>query len=73
MEIPGAALGKINRVRVRWPTLCPIRTVQGLTGVPINHVVVVSLPRFRQAVDTLGGVTVNVPKPILSDKFGCPS
>ena len=44
--------------------------MQGLTGVPINHVVVVSFLRFRQVIDTLGGVTINVPKPILSDKFG---
>ena len=39
---------------------------------PINHVVVVNLARFKEVVDTLDGVTIDVPKPILSNKFKCP-
>ena len=73
VEIPGSGLNKINAAYAFGGPTLAIRTVQGLTGVPINHVVVVSLPRFRQVIDTLGGVTIDVPKPILSDKFRCPS
>jgi LCP family protein required for cell wall assembly len=72
VEIPGSGLNKVNAAYAFGGPTLAIRTVQGLTGVPINHVVVVSLPRFRQVIDTLGGVTIDVPKPILSDKFRCP-
>jgi anionic cell wall polymer biosynthesis LytR-Cps2A-Psr (LCP) family protein len=39
---------------------------------PINHVVVVNFGQFKDLIDALGGVTIDVPKPILSDKFDCP-
>ena len=46
--------------------------MEALTGVPINHVVVVDFSRFKELIDTLGGVTIDVPKPILANKFDCP-
>jgi anionic cell wall polymer biosynthesis LytR-Cps2A-Psr (LCP) family protein len=38
----------------------------------MNHVVVVDFSTFGEVVDALGGVTINVPHPILSNKFECP-
>ena len=61
-----------RRVRVRRPTLA-IKTVERVTGLPINHVVVVDFSTFAEVVDALGGMTVKVPQPILSNKFECPS
>ena len=72
VEIPGSGLDKVNAAYAFGGPTLAIRTVQGLTGIPVNHVVVVSLLRFREVIDTLGGVTIDVPKPILSDKFRCP-
>lgn len=38
-----------------------IRAVQRLTGVPVNHIMVINFARFPELVDNLGGVTVNNP------------
>lgn len=43
---------------------CTIKTVQKLTGIAIDHFVVVRFRGFRQMVDAIGGVTVCVPKAI---------
>ncbi|MGH2637611.1 MAG: LCP family protein, partial [Actinomycetota bacterium] len=72
VEIPGHGLDKVNAAfAFGGPTLA-IRTVRALTGMPINHVVVVNHARFREVIDTLDGVTIDVPKPILTGKFKCP-
>ena len=49
-----------------------IATVRALTGLPIHHVVVFDFDGFRELIDALGGVELNVPKRILSNKFDCP-
>jgi LCP family protein required for cell wall assembly len=72
VEIPGHGLDKVNAAYAYGGPSLAIRTVEALTGIPINHVVVVSFVRFREVIDTLGGVTINIPKPILTDKFACP-
>ena len=50
-----------------------IDTVENLTGLPVNHVVIVDFESFREVVDAVGGIDVQNPKPILSaSKFDCP-
>jgi hypothetical protein len=46
--------------------------VHEYTGLPINHVVVVNFHSFSKLIDKLGGVDINVPEAILSNKFDCP-
>jgi polyisoprenyl-teichoic acid--peptidoglycan teichoic acid transferase len=72
VEIPGRGPDKVNAAYAYGGSTLAIRTIQGLTGIPINHVIVVNFSKFREVIDTLGGITVNVPKPILSNKFACP-
>jgi LCP family protein required for cell wall assembly len=72
VEIPGRGPDKVNAAYAYGGETLAIRTVQALTGVPINHVIVVNFHRFGDVIKTLGGVTINVPKPILSNKFACP-
>ena len=48
-----------------------IKTIQDYTGLPINHVIVVDFARFKDVIDAIGGITVNVREPILS-VFDCP-
>ena len=43
---------------------CVIKTFEGLTGVYIDHFVVIDFRGFQQMVDALGGVTVCTPVPI---------
>jgi LCP family protein required for cell wall assembly len=72
VEIPGYGTTKINAAsQVGGPALT-IATVRELTGLPIHHVVVVDFDGFRELIDALGGIEVDVPKPILSNPFDCP-
>jgi len=72
VEIPGYGTGKINAAnQVGGPALT-IETVRALTGLSIHHVVVVDFDGFRELIDAVGGIDVNVPKPILSNRFDCP-
>jgi LCP family protein required for cell wall assembly len=43
---------------------CTIKTFEGLTGIFINHFVVIDFRGFQGMVDALGGVTVCTPEPI---------
>ena len=72
VPIPGAGTQKINAAfQVGGPALA-IRTVHNFTSIPINHVVVVNFADFKDLIDALGGITVNVPRPIRSNHFDCP-
>ena len=72
VEIPRHGEEKINAAYAFGGATLAIKTVERVTGLPINHVVVVDFGTFDEVVDTLGGITVNVPHPILSNKFECP-
>lgn len=72
VEIPGRGPDKVNAAYAFGGPTLAIRTIERLTGMPVNHVVVVNFDRFREVIDTLGGVTIDVPKRILSNKFDCP-
>ena len=55
-------------------TKLAIQTVDALVGkaLPINHVVIVDFNQFEKLIDAVGGITVNVPENILSNRFDCP-
>ena len=71
MQIPGQGEDRINAAYSLGGPALAIRTVESVTGLQINHVVLVDLGSFDDVVDAIGGVTVDVKKPILS-KFECP-
>ncbi len=72
VEIPGFGSNKINAAfQLGGPALA-LRTIRSLTGLQPNHVALVDFDDFRTVIDALGGVTVDVPKPILSNRFDCP-
>ncbi len=71
VQIPGHGEDRINAAYALGGPALAIKTVQSVTGLRINHVVLVDLGSFDDVVDAIGGVTVNVKKPILS-KFECP-
>jgi LCP family protein required for cell wall assembly len=45
-----------------------VSTVQGLTGLEINHYIQVNIAGFKNLVDAIGGVEVCVPEPIEFDE-----
>jgi LCP family protein required for cell wall assembly len=72
VPIPGHGDSKINAAfQIGGPALA-IRTVRHFTGLPINHVVTVDFASFKQLIDDVGGVDLDVPENILSNRFDCP-
>ena len=74
VEIPGHGEDRINTVMnvARRSGEDPLgllgRVVENTLGLPIAHALAIDLGVFERAVDALGGVTVNVPCPII-DRF----
>ena len=71
VPIEGVGDTKINAAMSAGGAPLAIKTVASYTGLPINHVITVDFPRFREVIDALGGITINVPERILSN-FDCP-
>lgn len=72
VEIPGYGTAKINAANQYGGPALTIETVRALTGLEIDHVVVVDFDAFRDLIDALDGIDVTVPAPILSKPFDCP-
>jgi LCP family protein required for cell wall assembly len=72
VEIPGYGTSKINAANQIGGPALTLATVKALTGLPIDHVVVVDFDGFRELIDAVGGIEVDVPKTILSNRFDCP-
>jgi LCP family protein required for cell wall assembly len=72
VEIPGYGASKINAANQLGGPALTLATVKSLTGLPVDHVVVVDFDGFRELIDAVGGVEIKVPKRILSNRFDCP-
>ncbi len=70
--IPGHGLDRINAAYQRGGAPLAIRTVREFTGLPIDHVAIVDFRRFKELIDSIGGIDITVPKPIQSNRFECP-
>jgi polyisoprenyl-teichoic acid--peptidoglycan teichoic acid transferase len=71
VEIPGHGTSKINAAMQIGGAGLTVKTVRVLTGLPVNHVVVVDFSQFEDLIDKIGGITIDVPERIVS-KFDCP-
>ncbi len=72
VEIPRHGTQKVNAAFALGGATLATRTVTNLTGLPVHHVAVVDFGTFGEVIDALGGITVDVPRRILSNKFECP-
>ena len=72
VEIPGHGAAKLNAASQLGGPALTLKTVKDLTGLDVNHIAVVNFDRFRELIDSVGGIDVVVPKPILSNRFDCP-
>jgi LCP family protein required for cell wall assembly len=72
--IPGHDTEKINAAMQLGGPRLAVRTADELFGssLRINHVVIVDFTQFEKLIDAVGGITVNVPENILSNRFDCP-
>jgi LCP family protein required for cell wall assembly len=73
-NVPGVGEQKINAAMQFGGPKLAVRTIDALLGraLPINHVVIVDFNQFEKLIDAVGGITVNVPENILSNRFDCP-
>jgi polyisoprenyl-teichoic acid--peptidoglycan teichoic acid transferase len=74
VRVPGIGYSKINAAMQAGGATLAIRTINQLLGkrLRVNHVVFVDFNQFVSLIDAVGGITVNVPENILSNKFDCP-
>lgn len=72
VPIPGVGSTKINASYQYGGAALAVETVRQFTGIPIDHVVEVDFNSFKDLIDAEGGITVNVPEAILSNRFDCP-
>lgn len=61
VELPGQGTQKINAAFYFGGQAGAIKAVKRLTGIPINHVIVIKFNGLAKMVDALGGVSVNNP------------
>lgn len=62
--IPGHGYSKINNAHFFGGIPLTVKTVKGFTGLKIDHYMRVNFAGFQSAVNMMGGVWVNVPRPI---------
>ena len=72
VDIPGHGTAKLNAASQYGGPALTLKTVKNLTGLDINHVAVIDFDRFKELIDAVGGIDVDVPRPILSNNFDCP-
>jgi LCP family protein required for cell wall assembly len=72
VDIPGYGSSKINAANQFGGPALTIATVRELTGLPIDHVVVFDFDGFRELIDAMGGIEIDVPRRIQSNTFDCP-
>lgn len=61
VNIPGFGSAKVNAALNYGGVALQVATIEQLLGVKMDHVVEIDFQGFKALVDTLGGVTVNVP------------
>ena len=64
--IPGVGDEKINSAYAFGGAALQIRTVEDFLGIEIDHVVILDFEGFADFIDSIGGVTVNLPQPVHS-------
>jgi LCP family protein required for cell wall assembly len=63
--------GKINAANAYGGPELAARVVSNVIGVPIHYYVLIDFSGFKQAIDAVGGVDINVPKAIYDPDYPC--
>ncbi len=70
-EKTGVQYGKINAANVYGGPELAARVVSNVIGVPIHYYVLIDFSGFRQAIDAVGGIDINVPTAIYDSTYPC--
>ncbi len=71
VRIPGQWSTKINAANALGGPELAVKTVQQVIGVPIHYYVVVDFSGFKQAIDAVGGIDINVQQAIYDPEYPC--
>ena len=69
-DVPGQGPQKINSAYASGGAKLAIRTVEGLLGINVDQVAIIDFDGFRQFIDTIGGIDVDLPTPVCSEVSG---
>lgn len=72
VDVAGLGASKINAAFQVGGSALAARTVRDYTGLPIHHVAILDFGSFEEVIDSIGGIDVDVPAPIISNRFDCP-
>lgn len=70
VQIPGYGMGKVNAAFSYGGIPLAIQTIESLTGVRIDHLVLADWDGFSSMTDALGGVRVTVPETVIDSARG---
>jgi LCP family protein required for cell wall assembly len=71
VKIPGYGYGKINAADSYGGPALSEQVVSTILDLPIDYYVQVDFSGFRQAVDAVGGVNINVATPLYDHEYPC--
>ena len=66
VDVPGRGQMKINEAYFWGGAPLAIKVVSSFTGVPINHLMLISFHGFPALINSVGGVVINVPSDLTS-------
>ncbi|MGI8460073.1 MAG: LCP family protein [Solirubrobacterales bacterium] len=69
-EIPGIGPSQINAAYANGGAKLTIETVENFLGIDIDRVAIVDFTGFRDFIDALGGITVELDEPLCSEISG---
>jgi LCP family protein required for cell wall assembly len=69
-NVPGHGEQKINSAYAAGGAKLTIRTVEGLLGINIDQIAIIDFDGFRKFIDTIGGITVDLPTDVCSTVSG---
>ncbi|MFS8104119.1 LCP family protein [Lentzea alba] len=67
---PPASIAMFNSAFSTGGAACTVATVEQMSGVRIDHFVQIDFNGFRDVIDRLGGVEIDLPEPINDEKSG---
>lgn len=69
-DIPGIGPEKINAAYANGGAKLAVRTVESLLGIDVDQVAIIDFDGFRSFIDTIGGITVDLPTRVCSSVSG---
>ena len=66
-EIPNLGVEKINSAYANGGAKLAVRTVEQMLGLDVDQVAIIDFDGFRQFIDTIGGITVDLPTRVCSN------